>query len=343
LLRLCLARQLAAELIRDVNSGRADAHRSALDPLSNRQLYGADVPLEYSSVRGTSMSEPTTTIERPGIARRRMLGGAVAAGVGVLVASSGAGAAFATTPTATPACTPPPPAFANPLERFIWVEGSFNTRDFGGYNVGRFQQIRTGRLWRSAGLNHVDAAGVAALATLGLGQVADFRSRVEVARGLDVLPDGVTNLFVPIGDPNAAGAVLAGPPPPGGETYPLPDTLAEFRAYITETEALTSLGTALRALASDDRPVLWHCNSGTYRTGWTAAVLQTILGVARSDIYDDFALSDLALGATYTFPDYLDAAFNEVHTVYGSFLRYLLEGLGVRLSTIVQLRRHLLI
>jgi protein-tyrosine phosphatase len=285
----------------------------------------------------------SSTIERSGLARRRLLGGAVAAGVGLIGAAAAGGRAFAASAPAT-VPTPPPPAFPSPYARFIWVNGSYNTRDFGGYNVGRCGQVVTGRLWRSADFAAADAAGLAELGTLGLGRVADFRSSAELARGLDVLPDGVTNLFVPIGDPNSAGAtILSGPPPPGGETAPEPATLAEFRAYITDHEARTSLGTALRTVAHDDRPFVWHCNSGTYRTGWSCAVLLTILGVATSDIYDDFALSDAALGATYTFPDYLDAAFDQINTVYGSFLRYVENGLHVHMADIIRLRRSLLI
>ena len=59
-------------------------------------------------------------------------------------------------------------------------------------------------------------------------------------------------------------------------------TIAEFQSYITSAEAKSSFGTAIRTLARQRRPFMWHCNSGTYRTGWATAVLHTLLGVEKS-------------------------------------------------------------
>lgn len=281
----------------------------------------------------------------PGLSRRRLLTGAATAGAGILFASTLGKPAFADQ-------QPPPPPFPDPVDRFIWVEGAFNTRDFGGYNAG-CRQIATGMLWRSSALNHVDANGLAALTPLNLGIVADFRSQGELARGLDVLPAGVQNLFVPIGDPapavQPAGARIRSavvhpndPPPPGGLTQPDPTTIAEFQSYITDDEPKASLGTAIRTLATQTQPFMWHCNSGTYRTGWATTVLLTLLGVSQDDVYSEFLLSNLGLGGTYAFAEYLDAAFAEADTVYGSFRKYVHQGLGVSAETEVRLRHRLL-
>lgn len=283
--------------------------------------------------------------ESPGLSRRRLLTGAATAGAGVLFASALGRPAYA-------AHQPPPNPFPSPIDRALWVEGAFNTRDFGGYDVG-CRQVVTGMLWRSSSLNHVDATGVAALATANLGIVADFRSQAELARGLDVLPAGVQNLFVPIGDPApavqpagvriAAGSVAPNDaPPPGGLTQPDPATIAEFQGYITLDEPKASLGTAIHTLARQHQPFMWHCNSGTYRTGWATAVLLTLLGVGHDDVYSDFLLSNLALGGTYAFAEYLDAAFAEADSVYGSFRKYVHHGLGVSAETEIRLRHRLL-
>src|SRR5437773_506668 len=103
------------------------------------------------------------------LSRRRLLTTAAAA-AGV----AGLGLAI---PGARPAAasTPPPPVFPDPLMRFVWVDGAFNVRDFGGYAIG-CRRLPAGRLFRSSSLNHVTSAGVSLLATLNLGQVADFRS-----------------------------------------------------------------------------------------------------------------------------------------------------------------------
>lgn len=45
-----------------------------------------------------------------------------------------------------------------------------------------------------------------------------------------------------------------------------------------------------------DRPVMFHCGVGADRTGIVAIVLEGLLGVSRSDIDQDFELTDFALG-----------------------------------------------
>src|SRR5262249_35841651 len=151
------------------------------------------------------------------------------------------------------------------------------------------------------------------------------------ARGADLLPEGVRSLLVPVGDPGpGVPAGAAGPPPPGGFAEPQPETLEEFRSYVLLDEARHSFGVALAALAAaDSLPFLWHCNSGTYRTGWATAVLMTALGVDREDVYADFLISNIAFGGTYAFAEYLDAAFEQAEKLYGTFSDFLRDGLGI--------------
>jgi protein-tyrosine phosphatase len=46
--------------------------------------------------------------------------------------------------------------------------------------------------------------------------------------------------------------------------------------------------------ASGDLPLLFHCHAGKDRTGIVAAVVLSLLGVARDDVVADFALTNLA-------------------------------------------------
>lgn len=275
------------------------------------------------------MSEPTRSGAVWQMSRRGVLA-AGAAGVGVLLAPAQVDPAFADTETTV-----------DPLSRFILIQGAFNTRDIGGYQA-HGGKIGWGRFYRSSSLNRITSIGVNQLAALNLKWAADFRSQAELARGLDRLPEGVQSLMVPVGDPGPGVPAGAAGPPPGGFTEPQQDTLDEFRSYILVDEAKHSLGVALRTLAAPDAlPFLWHCNSGTYRTGWATAVLMTAIGVDRHDVYDDFLLSNIAFGGAYAFPEYLDAAFQQVETTYGSFNDYLHDGLGLSEPALEQLRQAL--
>ena len=288
----------------------------------------------FGFVKHDGASAPALGVGTATLSRRRILGYAAAGGVGLLAAPMLGKAAFASGPT-----------FPDQFSRFVWIDGAFNTRDFGGYAVGTTKNVAIGRLYRSSSLVHVSDAGLPALTNLKLGIVSDFRSLAEVSsQGHDRLPAGVINLPTPIGDPTAAGAVLTGPPPPGGFTSPDPGTLAEFESYITAPEARISLGVALNALAwAPIKPFMWHCNSGTYRTGWSTTVLLTLLGVARADVDADFLLSNPVFGVTYAFTEYLDAAFAKANSVYGSFDDYLHHGLAVPPATVNRLRQTLLV
>jgi protein-tyrosine phosphatase len=121
---------------------------------------------------------------------------------------------------------------------------------------------------------------------------------------------------------------------------------------VTLPSAKKALGDFLNALAKPaSAPALFHCSSGKDRTGWATAVLLTVLGVPKDQIIKDFEKSnDYILPPQKSVIDnfvqqggekgimpavlgikaiYLEAAFAEVNRVYGSFDRYLTEGLGI--------------
>jgi protein-tyrosine phosphatase len=257
--------------------------------------------------------------------RRRLIQTAFAAGAGLAL---------------TPACSLIDTGAGGPRRpqdrRFLPIDGLFNARDVGGHAAGA-QTVVTGRVVRSASLHRVTDRGLSQLANLHLSNVVDFRRVAEIGDRVDRLPPGITVLSAPVAATMAAG------PPTGGLTAADSTTQAEFRAYVSTPEARRSFGVALRALAAaPDRPILWHCNSGTYRTGWATAVLLTALGVPKDTVYEDFLLSNVAFGATFAFAEYLDAAFGEATRMFGSFDAYLDSGLGVGQDARARLRSALL-
>ncbi len=100
------------------------------------------------------------------------------------------------------------------------------------------------------------------------------------------------------------------------------------------------------ALDADSYPLLLHCTSGKDRTGFAAALLLAAVGVPRETVFQDYALTNfyrrpvphlfapgtpdevtkLLLSAQ---PKYLEAAFDEIDRVHGSFESYLNQALGV--------------
>ena len=123
------------------------------------------------------------------------------------------------------------------------------------------------------------------------------------------------------------------------EFIALPSALAGFRDFFT------------LVANTDDTPLLFHCTTGKDRTGWAAASLLTVLGVSRDDVYHDFMLTNDQLvphlrprlkpfadaGGDVSLlepvigvrTEYLDAAFDEATSRFGSFEGYITKGLGL--------------
>jgi len=113
-------------------------------------------------------------------------------------------------------------------------------------------------------------------------------------------------------------------------------------------------------------PIVYHCTAGKDRTGWATAVILTILGVPRDQVFADYLLSNSYLAAknaatissvkasgapidpAFLEPvltvrrDYLQSAFDEVDRNYGSFDAYVRDGLGISDMQVAALRRKYL-
>jgi protein-tyrosine phosphatase len=142
---------------------------------------------------------------------------------------------------------------------------------------------------------------------------------------------------------------------------------AIYRWFVTGASAREGFAEAVRLAARTDRlPLLFHCSAGKDRTGWLAVILLTALGVDAETVRADYlrtneltgGVQDSIIGAMRSRrPDldvdairpvlevraeYLDAAYAEVESVYGTFDRYLADGLGLDDAVIAGLRDNLL-
>ena len=121
--------------------------------------------------------------------------------------------------------------------------------------------------------------------------------------------------------------------------------MAQYRLFcVDHTEEYRQ--TFVVALDPESYPLLLHCTSGKDRTGFAAALLLLALGVSRETVIEDYDLTNLfrrpvphlfgpetpeevttiLLSAQ---PKYLEAAFEEIDRIYGSFDDFLDRALGV--------------
>jgi protein-tyrosine phosphatase len=227
-------------------------------------------------------------------------------------------------------------AVAAPTDRFVTIEGAYNVRDLGGLTTPSGRRLKTGVLFRGSSLSRITDTGLSQVTALNLVTVVDSRGTAERANnGEDRLPTGVTLVHAEI--PN--GSVTPTPDLPA----PDPAVIAMFRGFVTDRVAQTGTAAALQqAAAGKGLPMLVHDSSGTYRTGWVAAILLAAVDIDQQQIRDDFLLSNDGLGAVFAFREYIDAGFDQIIRSYGSLRNYLICGLGLEPKQLAALKRNLM-
>ena len=188
------------------------------------------------------------------------------------------------------------------------LSGAWNFRD-----VAETAGLRPGRLFRSSELSHLDDAGRRTLAGLGVTDVADLRSPVEVQRrGAGAVPDGVEVHNLPFPEVSHHHDDDAGDTQAPHESswqkmmteYSDEDpSVAAQRWMTSEYERFPTLGGSRRAvrqiitLLGAGRPVLVHCFAGKDRTGFAVAVALEAAGVSANAVLADYLRSNDAVGA----------------------------------------------
>lgn len=245
-----------------------------------------------------------------------------------------------------------------------------NFRDAGGHATADGRKVRTGLVYRADGLAALDAADTETFVRLGIGLVCDLRSEHERDNEPDRLPVGVELLIADVmghgnnelfgdifADPKRAGEVLG-----GNAGIELMSEV--YRRFVTTDLARAAYRKVFTRMAEVEHGVVYHCSQGKDRTGWTSAVLLTLLGVPRETIVEDYldsanhlqaknarilaTIAERGFDPEHLRPmfsvrrEYLDTAFDAAEREYGSVEAYVREGMGVSVTHIEALRTRLL-
>ncbi|WP_282357782.1 tyrosine-protein phosphatase [Pseudomonas sp. PS01303] len=238
-----------------------------------------------------------------------------------------------------------------------------NFRDVAGittaYSTAHDGTMRAGVFYRSNAITP-SAADLATLNSLGIKAVYDLRTPSEIAGTPDTMLNGATYQNIDI-----IGATTSGSNITNISFNSAADAVAMMeqtnRAFVNDAGMRSQFGTLFNALASVDAAQLFHCTAGKDRTGWTAAVLQSIAGVDNATIManylatNDYTAARVAatlkamppsMAAVYgpllgVQASYLQAGLDEVTAQYGTMDNYLKQGLGLSQETIYVLRGKL--
>jgi protein-tyrosine phosphatase len=261
--------------------------------------------------------------------------------------------------------------------RGLGLIGAPNARQLGGLPAGDGRRVRPGLLVRSGALGRLTEQDLPALAKLELSCVLDLRHHTEIAQAPNRLPEPPPRVHhLPVYDQGHAvftyvSALLA------GEDLRAYHHLAEqgspaamaaiYRWFVTGPRARQAFAAACQELAEPrNLPAVFHCSVGKDRTGWLTVILLTVLGVEPEAIRADYLRTNADTAAAQdkllallaerrpgvrpeavrpllqARASYLDAAYDEVERVYGSFDTYLRAGLGLPRRTLTSLRVLLL-
>ena len=246
---------------------------------------------------------------------------------------------------------------------FLPFEGIENVRDLGGLLRVDGAKIRPGLLLRSGRLEHATDGDLERLQKMGLSAVIDFRDPGELLRAPDrmvpgavyrhlpALPD-LSKTFKPVDDP----------------TYTAEEVRNDFRRiyiYLAQSpESIETYSEFFRLLlASEGRPVLWHCTQGKDRTGVAALLLLTALGIDEETILRDYMLTneftqrlldraveradpafppDVAREVFLVYEENIRSYVNCLEIEYGSVMNFLELALGIGPDEIETLERYYL-
>ncbi|MER7462866.1 tyrosine-protein phosphatase [Streptomyces sp. NPDC097981] len=244
-------------------------------------------------------------------------------------------------------------------DRLVKLEGTVNFRDAGGYRTTTGQWVKMGEVYRSDALNKLTGADLAKLRRLRVKTVFDLRMADERTKDADKVPAGATYTVADVFA--GSGSFQAMPKSPAEAVKAMVD--AE-KAMVGADGGRKAYSQVFEGLERDrDRAVLFHCTAGKDRTGWANATLLTALGVPSDIVMADYlasndyrkAANDAVLShlpaqqaAVYkpmldVHPEYLNSGYDEVKAEYGTFDRYLKDGLGVDARELKQLKKDLLV
>lgn len=249
--------------------------------------------------------------------------------------------------------------------RALPLEGGVNFRDLGGYQTADGRHVKWGRVFRAGELAGLTDTDLALLQTLGLKRIFDLRSAEEMAAAPDRIPQGAEYQAMTV---EAETSTLRRLWMLVRYYHRLDHFLLDsYTRVMLERNALL-FGKMFRQLADDnDLPAVFHCTAGKDRTGVTAALLLSTLGVPETTIISDYSLTNHAytsihriisaqakelarLGLTVddmqplllANPETLRSTLNYIRERYGDVETYLMQRAELDAATLERLRTTLL-
>lgn len=244
-----------------------------------------------------------------------------------------------------------------------------NFRDLGGITTSKGKTVKANRILRSGEL--VDLASEDKLKLVdnyGLKSIVDFRSSKEISERPDDSLESTDYYHIDIMkdvENNASKSYFED----NEEFHPDEMMKDVYKTIILDDTATQGYRSFIDVLLNQkEGSTIFHCFAGKDRTGLGAAIILTILGANKEDIINDYletnvlrkeandkmleekrnqGASEQELEYFNLFmsvkADYLETAFETANEKYGSFLDYIINGIGVSKNEIETLQEMYLV
>jgi len=249
------------------------------------------------------------------------------------------------------------------------LAGAVNFRDLGGYRTRDGYTVKSGLLYRSGDLAALTDADLNYLLnTLHVKFVCDLRNPEEVAESAHRFPaDSLGYVNLPImrasasSDERQVGKALF-----SGDIAKIDAAFGQTYIGMVDNSA-AAFGQALKIMTDPaNLPTIFHCTAGKDRTGITAALVLSLLGVPEATISADYSLTNLAYEHVYLTaknnrtsqatgipidvlapilvpkPRWIEGVLTHIRQQYGSVEQYALTKAGLTPADIAALRANLL-
>lgn len=259
------------------------------------------------------------------------------------------------------------------MSKKIEFEGLSNTRDLSGMISADGRKIINGRLIRSGQLYSASSGDLERLSEM-VSLVIDFRSEKEQAEHPDPVIPGVAAIHLPVfqnitagitrdtASDQAALSMLAQDPEKARQYM-----IRIYTGFVKNDFCVSQYSRFVHLLLQPrEKAVLWHCTAGKDRAGFASVLVQSLLGIPRSEILIDYLktndylkddnaqLMEMVLGKTdgsekrsetalnYLFgahEEYLRAIWNTVLERYGTPENFMINALKINKAEHAQLKR----
>lgn len=174
--------------------------------------------------------------------------------------------------------------------------------------------LKSGALYRSAQLSHLDSANSKKLsALLGSGStIIDLRTDASRATDPDTPVPGTKKSNIPI------------------------EGILDTEPMVTDSVRRSQLAKALRTAGSASGAVLVHCVAGKDRTGWTVAMIMYVNGASDQQVMTEYLKSNEAIPGGVK-PEWLTNGVREARQRHGTINGYL-QSIGLSKADINKLK-----